>query len=352
MTNLIITPQSKDTFFYDTTIALQGTVVEPQSSALQAISCCPTRDGSVWILFDNKSPAGGSFIKKYNAQTRAFVAQKELTAFIYGDIAGAHCIIERNNGHLITVKRSTHDVVELNPVSGAITTTFSLNIDPFDGWLSPDGNTLAYVDGNILKAWDLVGDMALPDIKDFGFPIHWPYWLPDDTIVVYKGIYDTENEDFLRIDLAGVLVNTYTGLDPFGVVVRGYAASIAENRIWIHSRITSGDFFPISFGISPVQLDDEIALDYIVLGSIETTFPYRNVSEGVCTPFVAGITSLSLNCALGRLTINGADFPTDPIISLQFNGLDIPFTIVSNTSTTIVLQLTSPTTGTYGVNIG
>jgi hypothetical protein len=48
---------------------------------------------------------------------------------------------------------------------------------------------MLYVDGNALKLYDLEEDAVVRTVKDFGFPISWPVWLSDGTVLVYTGVF-------------------------------------------------------------------------------------------------------------------------------------------------------------------
>lgn len=341
MITLIGTPQSKDTFFYNFDIILQGSNVESQSSNLLAFTCCATRYGSVFIAYEDVSN-DHTVLREIDLNTQSVINEFTINHLI-GERAGKHCLHSLPNKNLLTVNRSTHDVVIINHTTGALITTLSLNINPFDGWVNNAGTVLSYVSGNLLKRWDIPGDAALSDIKNFGFPIIWPIWESDDTVTVFTGTYNNVAADFLRVNLSGTLIKTYTG---YTNGVRGYAISIANNKFYAY---VSEDSNPVSMRMVEFNYTSGAYLTKIWLNSISSTFPYIDVASGFIGIYENSISSVTINCSTMNVTITGTSFPTTPTIKVLQGGVTFTdYTVVSHNATTIVLHFNSFSNATYG----
>jgi hypothetical protein len=243
-------------------------------------------------------------------------------------------------------------MISISPTDASVTHTYGLNISYFDAGMKLDGTKLAYVDGNILKQWDLTNDTALADIKDFGFPIIFPLWLSNDTFIIYTGVFNNfSSSDFQQIDSAGSLLNTYTNYHDFsGGGVRGVAASIGNDKLYIYGSddFGSGDIF----AIQEFVLSSGVAGSFTQLGPVGVSFPYFDITTGFAYIYESAISSMSINCSTSNITVNGTLFPSVPVVQVLFNGVTYTdFSVVSHSSTQIVIHINNFQNGQYGVAV-
>lgn len=354
-------PKSKNVYIHDANLTLKGQVNEFQTNQHLGLTLCPTADGNFWVAYEDINTNAQTVFKKIDPNTFTIITQF-VASFVAGDRGGKHCLHELPDGNLLTSRRTDHAIVKISKTNGAILATYSLSPNPSDFFLNPDGDKICYVVGNVLKQWNLTGDSALADIKDFGFPIIWPIWLTDNTFIVWKnGNFAYANTDFLRIDSSGTLLQTYTGytFNPGGIIqagARAITASVTKNRLWIHG---SADFGITSYGqmgdcfsVVVFQLDNGTLLEQIPLGPYGATFPVSDVTDAIRHLPEPAITRIDEDCSLGNLTITGTNLPVPFSATITLNSVVTAYTVVSNTTTQAVVHITNFAAGDYGVTLG
>src|SRR5690348_5494054 len=101
MINIITLPQSKDSFFYDTGLALQTVFPQSQFNSFLGITVCPTRKGTVWLVYDDVT-SGVSTLIEFNLTTQLQTnlinvingGPGPTVARLVGEQNGAHSVME------------------------------------------------------------------------------------------------------------------------------------------------------------------------------------------------------------------------------------------------------------------
>lgn len=257
-----VLPQSKSLYILNKAAKIIGQTLPPATE--KAITFCPTRKGTFYVAIDDTA-SGFTRIEEYDTKG-ALVSSKVLTVKIgQGPVSAAHSLRELPCNFLLSVVRSTHQVIEYDLGANITSRLLDLTIDPFDFDVNSEGNKIVYANGNILSAYDVVGDQTLTDIKDFGFPIFCPTWLKDCSVIISSAPY-LGNGDFRRVDLdgndAGPGTYTYdTTVFPGGLL--GYAASVSRDRLWIVGLMTNNVVGTIILNLTDgsVVIDDEVLIE-------------------------------------------------------------------------------------------
>lgn len=340
-------PESKQVFFYDSDMILQM-LTEGISSEF-ATAACPNAAGNVWVLYwDNASTPTVSKLREINPVDGS-VIRTVTTAVVIGDNGAKKCLFELPNGNLISVK-SDNTVVAINVSDGSIAHTYGLTgLDACINYKNQN-KSMYYADGNILKEWDLVNDVALPNIKDFGFPVFWPNLLEDGTILVGTAGYEQDN-DIIRVTTFGNVIQTYTyDHSTFTEGLYGFAARLRDNKLWLY-----GDWDKAG---TPADFPAVLILN-LTTGAPEPILPLQAIDDdndesaafSLNVFFVPDIQNLSVDCATKNIVINGVHFPDDPVIILKKNNVIVPFTLVFATETQIVVHPDVFTNGTYCASV-
>lgn len=224
-----VLPQSKHVYFFDKDAKFVSQTPAPTDKSSTFIFL---RNGNVLVAIDD---VASGFTKLQEFDISGALLATQTTTILMGQGSGfaSHSLLELPCKMLLTVNRNTGDITEYDVSINGISRILGLNIDPFDGAINQVGNRLVYVDGNWLKVWDTASDEAMAGIKDFGFPIIWPTWLSDCSVIVFTGTY-LSNGDFRIVTTDGIDVDTITydsSRFPNGLL--GYAINLALDALWI-----------------------------------------------------------------------------------------------------------------------
>jgi hypothetical protein len=289
-----------------------------------------------------------TIFKKWNLNSNALITTLTSTQ-LYGELDGRHSLASLPNGNLLTVNRSTHDMVELSEVDLSVVRTYGLNINPLDGWINFAGDAFCYMDGTVLQQWDLTNDAPAAGIKDFGVPVIMPIWTSNNAFIVYTGDFNSGGTgNVIRIDSGGTVLNTYTGATfSSSSGVRGIACSVLRNLVYImamQGTEAAVAIFTMNEGV--------YAGTFAVTGPLDVTYPGRDTAAAFCGIYEPTITAFTFDCSTREATITGAAFPANPQIIMKFNGSDFTdFAITTVTPTQILLQITNFQSGVYAVSV-
>ena len=224
-----VLPQSKVTYFFDVDGKLVSQTPAPTD---KASTFTFLRNGNILIAIDDVA-SGFTKLQEFKIDGSLAATLTTIMLMGQGPTGAYHSLLELPCKMVLTVDRTTHNLTEYDVTINQISRTMGLNIDPFDGAINQIGNRLVYVSGNNLKVWDVASDEAMADIKNFGFPIIWPFWLSDCSIIVFTGTY-LDNGDFRIVMTDGTDVKTITydsSRFPNGLL--GYAINLALDALWI-----------------------------------------------------------------------------------------------------------------------
>lgn len=229
---LALNPERVDTFTYDQSLNNVATAPPNDPVTQLATTVAPSSTGNMWVVFDVGTT---SIAIEFDIETGGFLRQVTIP-FLVAELRGRHAFWQVSSCQFVTVKRDTHEVVRIEMKSdgedfelltGVLDTTYSLTIDPLDGWCNSDGTFMVYVEGNTLKLWDLTEDAFVRDIVTIAGGIAWPVWLSDDSIVAITnwtgGGPDPylQSGDVIRFDLDGKTLTPSPYTYPSATVLAG-----------------------------------------------------------------------------------------------------------------------------------
>jgi hypothetical protein len=339
---LALAPESSIILYYnsnDVLYAITDAVVSEST-----VTLCPALDGSVWVLYwDNLTTPTVSKLRNINPDDGS-INSTITTAVVVGSKSAYKCLAELPDGNILINKHSDGTLLAINKTTGAIAHTYSLTSTPLDCTPNVDVTVLYYTGGNILKAWDLTNDIALPDVKDFGFPVVWPQFLTDNTILVFTGTY-LQDGDILRVTTTGNIIQTYTyDHSTFSEGLYNITGSVRDNKLWL-----AGDWDQVGNEIPAfliANLTTGVFGDVIPLQELDSD---NDDGAGFITNLAIepAISDLVVNCSNKNITITGTNFPDSPVITLTLNGSPIAFTIVFATTEQIVVNVPTFVNGNY-----
>lgn len=135
------------------------------------------------------------------------------------------------SGDLIIAFESA--LVRMNPTTGGTVKTYSV-WPAGDFALNAAGTVLLYADGETLKRWDLVNDVALADFATLADSVRLVNWLSDGTVVCAVD-NDTPEFDIVRVQDGVGVITTYPtpGFTEYShQFPKGLGASVLLNRVW------------------------------------------------------------------------------------------------------------------------
>jgi hypothetical protein len=231
---------------------------------------------------------------------------------------------------------------------------------------SPDDTIAYYVDNTVtaaIRRWDLVNDVALSDLvvvnANFSRNI---VCLSDGSVVAVLQIPVNE---IRRYSAAGALLNSYTaasiGMDFLTGADSRLAQSVDSLTFWYRNLINGDAVTGVQSG-KMVKVDaDSGSVLLSVLGTaysvgdslsspkspsvLPTLFGYSESCTFWVLPVGIGLPTievLSVSCSSGIVTITGTGFSLSATVILTGPSGDLAYTVVSQTSTEIVLQIALP----------
>lgn len=224
-----VLPQSKHVYFFDKDGLFINQTPAPtdKSSTFTFL-----RNGNILIAIDDIA-SGFTKLQEFKLDGSLVATQTTLVLMGPGPGFASHSLLELPCKMLLTQDRATGNVIEYDVTINNFSRILGLNINPLDGALNQKGNRLVYADGDILKVWDVASDEAMANIRDFGFPVIWPFWLPNCSVIVFTGTY-LSNGDFRIVTTDGTDVQTITydsSRFPNGLL--GYAVNLSLDLLWI-----------------------------------------------------------------------------------------------------------------------
>lgn len=229
-----LAPEFTNTYFYDRKWN------SPPVSTLSTPGACqiaPSGDGVVYIAMDD-TPNNTTIIYRVDPSTIdpntneatieqvvSSVVDENGSPITIGELSGYHALFVLSCDRLLTVDRTTHDVVIIclpphDDLTGTaqVETRLSLNIDPFDAQLVDGGDSILYIDTGTAKIWNIANDALAKTIGAVGGI--WPVVLSNNEFFVYTGAFRSGAGDVLRYSRTGQLLHRATvdpGLYTFGL---------------------------------------------------------------------------------------------------------------------------------------